>query len=100
MTWYDVDLKEAGVEQLNGLFSKDPFSTLVKRAERYTYGSVYFYMEGEKKAFMTYDSGKILVYHGVTRTFPETVREQIHQVLGQIKPLERILEEIIRNNSR
>lgn len=88
MTWYDIDLGEEGVQQLDLLFKEIPFG--VRKTG--TNSSIYCYHHGTKKDFMSYDTTRIIMYPITIHSFDERIQNAIKERFSKVKILEDILE--------
>lgn len=91
MTWYDVDLEEEGVLQLNNLFSAMPYG-VTEDAET---GNIAYLWTGEKDvSFMMYSVSAIIMYNGVIKNFPKSLQQDLISRLKQVSSLGTVVKSI------
>ena len=92
MTWHDVDLKKEGVQQLDELFSKPPYSFM--KNSKVTHTEAHVHTAGKRIAFLSYDEGKIVIYRGVIDRFSQEVQDDIYEQLSKIGAIKKLLHEL------
>ncbi len=88
MTMYDASLGKLGVENIDALFSKEPFS--VRDGEHGGRLAGYNH-NGKCFDFLVYDPGSVTVCYGLIKGLPEQVQSQIYSGLKSITLLDQIL---------
>lgn len=91
MVFYDADLKESGVEALDGLFGGVPYH--VQKSPHTPYTTTFIDSAGRKLPIFFYDVEKIYIRHGIIENLPPAQIEDIKGKLSQVKSLVGIVRE-------
>lgn len=88
MTWYEKDIKETDITQLNETFKQLGFTVVAERfpsqgfaTKESTQSKVYY----QGKEFVFYEEGRIVLYHGILKDFPADAKNKIKTALSDPK---------------
>lgn len=91
MTWFDVDLEESGVEQIEKLFRTPPYG--IEKIPHATHNNIFVDVSGEQTAIFGYDKKKLVLFYGVIKNLQPEVKQDIRAKLSQVEPLRRELSD-------
>ncbi|HIH13031.1 MAG: hypothetical protein QT02_C0005G0015 [archaeon GW2011_AR9] len=93
MTWYDADINEEGVQELNRLFDDTPFSVReTPEAERPW--QVSYVAPGTQTPIFAYNEDTIIMYHAVIADLSPAVRDDLESRLAKVTSLENVVQQV------
>ena len=86
MVWYDVDFEKKDLQELDLRFTGLPFK--VSKLEGLSGRDViYRAPDGVETPVLHYDDGRIVIFHGVIRSLPTNIQEEIRKRVSLVDRL-------------